>query len=96
MYQRAVQGAFSDVANALARRGTIDEQMTAQEANLAAAEQAAAISDARYRTGVDSWLAALDAARTEYAARQSLVATRLERATNMVTLYEVLGGGLKS
>ena len=69
--------------------------MAAQEANLAAAEQAAAISDARYRTGVDTWLVALDAARTAYAARQSLVATRLERATNMVTLYEVLGGGLK-
>ena len=95
IYEKAVQGAFSDVANALARRGTIDEQMAAQEANLAAAEQAAAISDARYRTGVDTWLVALDAARTAYAARQSLVATRLERATNMVTLYEVLGGGLK-
>ncbi len=95
IYEKAVQGAFSDVANALARRGTIDEQMAAQEANLAAAEQAAAISDARYRTGVDTWLVALDAARTAYAARQSLVATRLERAINMVTLYEVLGGGLK-
>jgi multidrug efflux system outer membrane protein len=95
VYEKAVQAAFSDVANALARRGTIDEQLAAQQANLAAAEQAATITDARYRSGVDTWLAALDAARTAYAARQSLVATRLERATNMVTLYEVLGGGLK-
>jgi multidrug efflux system outer membrane protein len=94
-YEKSVQSAFGDVANALARRGTIDDQMAAQEANVTAATKAAAITDARYRTGVDTWLAALDAARTAYAARQSLVATRLDRATNMVQLYEVLGGGLK-
>ena len=95
MYEKAVQSAFIDVANALARRGTIDEQLAAQQANLASAETAAAITDARYRNGVDAWLAALDAARSAYAARQSLVSVRLARATNMVALYEVLGGGLK-
>ena len=95
MYEGAVQNAFSDVANALARRGTIDEQLAAQQAYVASAEQAAAITDERYRNGVDAWLSALDAARTMYAARQSLVGVRLEKATNMVALYEVLGGGLK-
>ena len=95
MYEGAVQNAFSDVANALARRGTIDEQLAAQQAYVASAEQAAAITDDRYRNGVDAWLSALDAARTMYAARQSLVGVRLEKATNMVALYEVLGGGLK-
>ena len=94
-YEKSVQSAFSDVANALARRGTIDEQLAAQEANVAASEKAASITQARYRTGVDTWLAALDAERTAYAARKSLVGTRLDRAINMVTLYEVLGGGLK-
>ncbi|WP_428333537.1 efflux transporter outer membrane subunit [Novosphingobium sp.] len=94
-YEGAVQNAFSDVANALARRGTIDDQMAAQQAYVASAEKAAAITDERYRNGVDAWLPALDAARTMYAARQSLVGVRLEKATNMVALYEVLGGGLK-
>lgn len=94
-YEKAVQSAFIDVANALAQRGTIDTQWAAQRDNLASAEKAAAITDARYRNGVDTWLAALDAARSAYAARQSLVGVRLARATNMVTLYEVLGGGLK-
>jgi multidrug efflux system outer membrane protein len=94
MYEGAVQNAFSDVANALARRGTIDDQLAAQQAYVASAEQAAAITDERYRNGVDAWLSALDAARTMYAARQSLVGVRLEKATNMVALYEVLGGGL--
>ena len=95
IYEKAVQNAFSDVANALARRGTIDEQLSAQTAYVAAAETAAAMTEARYHAGIDTSLAALDAARTAYAARRALVGTRLDRATNMVTLYEVLGGGLK-
>jgi multidrug efflux system outer membrane protein len=94
-YEKAVQSAFSDVANALARRGTIDEQLAAQTANVAASDKAAAITAMRYRAGIDTSLAALDADRTAYAARRALVGTRLDRATNMVTLYEVLGGGLK-
>ncbi len=94
-YEKSVQGAFADVANALARRGTIDAQLAASRATVASAEKAATISRARYDNGIDSGLAALDAARTVYAARQALVATRLARATNMVTLYAVLGGGLK-
>lgn len=94
-YEKAVQSAFSDVANALARRGTIDDQLAAQTANVAASDKAAAITAMRYRAGIDTSLAALDADRTAYAARRALVGTRLDRATNMVTLYEVLGGGLK-
>jgi multidrug efflux system outer membrane protein len=95
MYEKAVQNAFADVANALARRGTIDEQLAAQRAYVASADKAATITRSRYDTGVDTYLAALDAARTAYTARQALVGVRLARATNMVTLYEVLGGGLK-
>ncbi|WP_353229465.1 efflux transporter outer membrane subunit [Novosphingobium sp.] len=94
-YEKAVQSAFSDVANALARRGTIDAQLAAQNASVTSAQRAATLTRARYDNGVDTSLAALDAERTVYAARQSLVATRLERVTNMVTLYAVLGGGLK-
>jgi multidrug efflux system outer membrane protein len=90
-----VQNAFADVANALARRGTIDEQLAAQRAYVASADKAATITRSRYDTGVDTYLAELDAARTAYTARQALVGVRLARATNMVTLYEVLGGGLK-
>lgn len=93
-YEGAVQGAFADVANALARRGTIDEQLSAQSGYVVNAERAATISQSRYRNGIDTWLTALDAARTAYAARQGLVSVRLAREINMVTLYQVLGGGL--
>ncbi len=94
-YEGAVQSAFADVANALARRGTIDAQERAGAAYLASTDQAATIIRARYDQGIDTGLAALDADRTVYAARQALIATRLERASNMVTLYAVLGGGLQ-
>ena len=94
-YQKAIQTAFREVADALAQRGTIDEQVRAQTARAQAAEVAARLSDARYRAGVDSFLTALDSQRSAYAAEQQLVTTRLNRASNLVTLYRTLGGGLE-
>ena len=72
---------------ALAQRGTIDEQVAAQSARANAAQVAAKLSDARYRAGVDSFLVALDAQRTAYAAEQQLVTTRTSRASNLIELY---------
>ncbi|MFT3976055.1 MAG: efflux transporter outer membrane subunit [Sphingomonas bacterium] len=94
-YEKAVQSAFREVADALATRGTIGEQIAAQTARVEAAQVAAKLSDARYRAGIDSFLTALDAQRTAYAARQQLQTTRLARASNLVELYRSLGGGLK-
>jgi multidrug efflux system outer membrane protein len=56
---------------------------------------AAKLSDARYRAGVDSFLVALDAQRTAYAAEQQLVTTRTTRSSNLIELYRALGGGLQ-
>ena len=94
-YERAIQTAFREVADALALRGTIDEQIAAQSARAESALVASRLSDARFRVGVDSFLVALDAQRTAYAAQQQLVTTRFSRATNLVELYRSLGGGLK-
>jgi multidrug efflux system outer membrane protein len=93
-YERAIQTAFREVSDALAQRGTIDQQVSAQTARAEAARVAARLSDARYRAGVDSFLVALDAQRIAYAAQQQLVTTRQTRATNLVELYRALGGGL--
>ena len=93
-YDKAIQTAFREVADQLAQRGTIDRQIAAQSQRADSAGVAAKLSDARYRVGVDSFLTALDAQRTAYAARQQLVTTRLARVTNLVTLYRTLGGGL--
>jgi len=91
-YQAVVQSAFRDVADALARRGAIDQQLAAQQALSAAANTSYELSSARYQAGVDPYLATLIVQRTFYGARQSLTATRLARAENLVALYEALGG----
>ena len=51
------------------------------------------LSDVRYKSGIDSYLSVLDAQRSLYGAQQGLIAVRLSRLTNLVTLYKVLGGG---
>ena len=93
-YEKTIQTAFREVADALAQRGTIDEQVSAQTARVNAAQVAARLSDARYRAGVDSFLTSLDAQRTAYAAQQQLVTTRTARSSNLIELYRALGGGL--
>ncbi len=93
-YEKAIQIAFREVADALALRGTIDEQLAAQKALTAAAADSLRLSAARYERGSDTYLNVLIAQRTAYAARQTLVAAQLSQATNLVTLYAVLGGGL--
>lgn len=95
-YERAIQTAFGEVADALAERGTIKEQVAARADRVTAAATAYRLSDARYRAGVDPFLTTLDAQRTLYGAQQNLVQTRLDAASNLVELYRALGGGLRS
>jgi multidrug efflux system outer membrane protein len=92
-YERSIQVAFREVADALAERGTVGEQVAAREALVNAASGSYDISQARYREGIDSYLGLLDAQRQLYAAQQQLVAARVARAANFVTLYRTLGGG---
>ncbi len=92
-YEKAIQSGFREAADALALNDSLDAQLEAQQALVAAAEQAQTLSQARYDAGLDSFLTLLDARRTAYAARQSLVATQLAQQSNQVALYKVLGGG---
>ena len=94
-YERAIQIAFREVADALAGRGTIDDELAAQQALVAATQRTYDLTEARYRVGIDSSLSLLDAQRELYAAQQGLTLTQLARETNLVTLYKVLGGGWK-
>jgi outer membrane protein, multidrug efflux system len=94
-YEKAIQTAFREVADALVARGTLDEQLAAQQALVTTSEKAYRLADMRYRGGIDSYLSALDAQRTLYSAQQQLQAVRLVRLQNLVTLYKALGGGLR-
>ena len=92
-YEKAIQVAFREVADALAQRGTLGDQLEAQQSLVDASAESYRLSDARYTRGIDSYLRVLDAQRSLYGAQQGLIAIRLARLTNLVTLYKVLGGG---
>ena len=92
-YEKAIQTAFREVADALAARKALDDQLVAQQALLSAAVKAYQLADMRYRGGIDSYLSALDAQRSLYSAQQQLQSVRLIRLQNLVTLYKALGGG---
>ena len=94
-YEKAIQTAFREVADALAARRTLDDQLAAQQALVTASSVAYRLADMRYRGGVDSYLSALDAQRSLYGAQQQLQNVRLLRLQNLVTLYKALGGGLR-
>jgi multidrug efflux system outer membrane protein len=93
-YEKTLQTAFREVADALAQRGTIDEQLSATTAGSESATVAARLSNARYRVGVGSFLDYLVNQRAAYVGQQQLVTTRLDRELNLVELYRALGGGL--
>jgi len=88
-----VQAAFREVADALAVRGTVEDQLAAQQALVDAVAETHRLSNARYTKGIDSFLGVLDAQRSLYAAQQGLIALRLAKLANRVRLYAVLGGG---
>ncbi|WP_343465120.1 efflux transporter outer membrane subunit [Pantoea sp.] len=92
-YEKAVQTAFQEVADALARRGTINSQLSSQRSNVAAAQTYAHLADLRYQSGVDTWLNALTAQRTLYSARTDLVTVQQAYYQNLITFYKVMGGG---
>jgi len=92
-YEKAIQTAFREVADALAQRATLDQRIAAEDALVAAAGKSFRIHEGRYRAGADSYLDALVSQRALYAAQQNLIRTRLAKSGNAVTLYKVLGGG---
>lgn len=92
-YEQAIQNGFREVADALALTRTLAEQKAAVEAQLAAAQRAYDLSEARYKAGLESFITLLDTQRTLYQAQQQLVDTLRAEQANRVTLYRVLGGG---
>lgn len=91
-YQRAVQTAFREVADALARRATMDAQLGAAQRQQAAGADSYVLTEARYRAGIDPFLNVLLAQRAYYTAQTALVQTKATAGHNKVALYQSLGG----
>ncbi len=92
-YEKTVQTAFREVADALAERAHWSERLDAQSSLVAATQQALTLSQARFKAGADDYLSVLDAQRSLYAAQQTHITLRLAEQVNRITLYKVLGGG---
>lgn len=92
-YVKAIQTAFREVSDALAVRGTVDRQFSAQQSLVQASAENYRLSNVRYTKGIDSYLGVLDAQRSLYAAQQGFIAVHLGKLANQVKLYAVLGGG---
>ena len=92
-YEKAIQGAFQEVADGLAARTTYEQQLSAQRALVGTSEEYYRLAERRFRTGVDSYLTLLDAQRQLFSAKQQLIGDRLNQLTSEVNLYKALGGG---
>lgn len=92
-YEKTIQTAFREVADALAVQGTIDQQLAAQQSLVDATEKTYHLANKRYERGIDDYLGVLDAQRSLYGQQQVFIALRLAKLLNRVNLYAVLGGG---
>jgi outer membrane protein, multidrug efflux system len=92
-YEKSIQNAFREVSDAMAVRDNILEQKSAQLSLNEAASESYRLADARYRSGINSYLNVLDSQRSMYSAKQGLISVELARLANLVTMYKALGGG---
>lgn len=94
-YEKTIQTAFREVADALIARTSYQRQMDAQSLLIEAQQKRYDLAEARYRQGLDAYLNVLSAQQDLYSSRQSLLQTRADSLTNLTTLYKALGGGWK-
>lgn len=92
-YEKTLQTAFREVADALAVRRTLAERLDAQRALVAASTRSFDLAQALFKGGGGNYLSVLDAQRSLYTAQQSLISLMLTEQGNRLTLYKVMGGG---
>ena len=95
-YEKSIQSAFREVADALAGRATLGDQLDALRKTSAAEEARFKLSALRYRNGVANALDLQDAQRSLFTAQLAATQTRLAQLQNQVTLFKTLGGGWAS
>lgn len=93
-YEKTIQTAFSEVADALARRATLNDQLDAQQGYVAAARQSQELALRSYQSGVGDYLSVLTAQRTLWAAQLELITLKQTDYDNRITLWQALGGGV--
>jgi multidrug efflux system outer membrane protein len=93
-YEKAIQTAFREVADVLAVRGTLGQQLEAQQSLVDSSEKIYVLSEKRYEGGIDNYLSVLDAQRSFYRAQHGLIALQVAQLANEAQVYAALGGGV--
>ncbi|MDH1612581.1 multidrug efflux RND transporter outer membrane subunit EefC, partial [Klebsiella aerogenes] len=93
-YEKSIQSAFRDVADALARRETLSEQLDAQQQYVAAEQKSLDIAMKSYQTGIGDYLSVLTAQRTLWSAKATQLSLQQTDLNNRITLWQSLGGGV--
>ena len=92
-YEKTIQTAFPEVADALAEKSMVDQRVSAQQSLVDAIAETYRLASARYNKGIDSYLSVIDAQRSLYGAKQGLTMLRLANINNQIVLYKTLGEG---
>jgi len=91
-YEKTIQTAFKEVADLLAARDTLIDQLKAQDANRKSQDERLRLTDARFKAGIASNLELLDAQRDSFTAQQNAVQVRRQLLSTTAQLYKALGG----
>jgi len=94
-YEKSIQTAFREAADALLSRASFIDQLAGQERYLAIQRQVMELALNRYVNGAVSYLEVLDAQRNIFQAEQDLLMLRRDQLLNEINLYSALGGGLR-
>nr|WP_174506201.1 AdeC/AdeK/OprM family multidrug efflux complex outer membrane factor [Acinetobacter sp. Marseille-Q1620] len=94
-YEKTIQTAFREVNDALATKMFISDRISAQERLVKSTYRSFQLSQNRFKSGLDSYLAVLDSERSTYAAQQNLLVLQQAKLNNQIELYKSLGGGLE-
>ena len=94
-YEKTIQSAFKDVADALARRETLSEQLDAQREYVAAEQKTLDVATRSYQAGAGDYLTVLTAQRSLWSAQESLISLQQTDLENRITLWQSLGGGIE-
>lgn len=94
-YEKTVQSAFREVADALAAREAYLDETKQVDDLVQSSADAFRLAKMRYDAGTDSYLTTLDSQRSYLQSRQVQIMVHVSNYQNLITIYRALGGGWK-
>jgi Cu(I)/Ag(I) efflux system outer membrane protein len=92
-YEKTIQKAFREVADALLTRASLADRLAAQRRYLDSQRLVLRLAGNNYANGAASYLEVLDAQRGVFDAERTLLGLRRDQLANDISLYSALGGG---